>query len=41
MGRLVDKANVLKAAFSELEKAVIKATRHNLKGPKEKHVRSK
>lgn len=39
MGRLVDKANVIKASFSEIEKAVIKATKHNLKAPKEKHVR--
>jgi len=39
IGRLADKANIIKSSFSEIEKAVIKATRHNLKGPKEKHVR--
>ncbi len=41
MGRLADKASIVKSVFSDLEKAVIKATRHNFKGPKEKHVRRK
>jgi hypothetical protein len=40
-GRLADQANVIRSTFSDIEKAVIKATRHNLKPPKEKHVRSK
>jgi len=38
-GRINDQANILKSLSSDVEKAVIKATRHNVKPPKEKHVR--
>jgi len=39
VGRVLDQANILRSGFSEFEKSVIKATRHNEKAPKEKHVR--
>eukprot|EP01114_Cavostelium_apophysatum_P010613 TRINITY_DN2454_c0_g1_i6.p1 TRINITY_DN2454_c0_g1~~TRINITY_DN2454_c0_g1_i6.p1 ORF type:complete len:592 (-),score=198.09 TRINITY_DN2454_c0_g1_i6:78-1853(-) len=39
MGKLADRASIMKSAFSEMELAVIKATKHNTKIPKEKHVR--
>ncbi|PRP86493.1 ANTH domain-containing protein [Planoprotostelium fungivorum] len=38
-GKLADRGNIVKSGFSGLEKHVIKATRHNTKQPKEKHVR--
>jgi len=39
MGKLADRVDIIKSGFSEMEKAVIKATKHNTKPPKEKHVR--
>jgi len=38
-GKLADRASIIKSTFSELDKAIIKATKHNTKAPKEKHVR--
>jgi len=39
MGKLADRVDIIRSGFSEMEKAVIKATKHNTKPPKEKHVR--
>ena len=39
-GKVADKASILKASGSTLQTAVIKATYHNTKPPKEKHVRT-
>jgi len=39
-GKFYDRANIIGSGFSTLEKAVIKATVHDLKPPKEKHVRT-
>lgn len=39
IGKLVDRAGIIGSGFSELQRSVIKATKHNTKPPKEKHVR--
>jgi len=39
MGKLVDRASIIRSAFSDMDTAVIKATKHNTKTPKEKHMR--
>lgn len=39
MGKLSDRANIVMSSFSEFEKTIIKATIHDGKPPKEKHVR--
>jgi len=39
-GKFYDRANIIGSGFSTLEKAVINATVHDLKPPKEKHVRT-
>lgn len=41
MGKIADRAKIMQSLGSELDTAVIKATKHNTKMPKEKHVRSK
>lgn len=38
-GKVLDQASIISSAFRELEKACIKATRHDNTIPKEKHVR--
>eukprot|EP01117_Protostelium_nocturnum_P006905 TRINITY_DN2478_c0_g2_i1.p1 TRINITY_DN2478_c0_g2~~TRINITY_DN2478_c0_g2_i1.p1 ORF type:complete len:566 (-),score=233.05 TRINITY_DN2478_c0_g2_i1:197-1894(-) len=38
-GKIADRTAIVKTGFSDFEKAIIKATRHNTKLPKEKHVR--
>jgi len=39
MGKIVDRAQIIRSSFSDMETSVIKATKHNTKVPKEKHVR--
>eukprot|EP01133_Synstelium_polycarpum_P006618 gene6618-7692_t len=38
-GKALDQASIVKASFNDLERTAIKATRHKLRIPKEKHVR--
>ncbi|KAK5583003.1 hypothetical protein RB653_004593 [Dictyostelium firmibasis] len=38
-GKALDQANIVRASFNDLDRTVIKATRHKLRIPKEKHVR--
>ncbi|GAM28829.1 hypothetical protein SAMD00019534_120050 [Acytostelium subglobosum LB1] len=38
-GKALDQASIVKASFNDLERASIKATRHKMRVPKEKHVR--
>ncbi|EFA76875.1 ANTH domain-containing protein [Heterostelium album PN500] len=38
-GKALDQASIVKASFNDLERTCIKATRHKMRVPKEKHVR--